>query len=119
MHVSQAPVDRAVDDGAETVAAPQVSPLAAPMIVARPIALVIHRYVGLFLTLFLVVAGLTGSLLAFYPELDQAINSAQLRATSPTPDATFLDAYELQRRLQAQLGAALPLHSLSFEREAG
>lgn len=35
---------------------------------------VIHRCVGLAMTVFLIVVGLTGSLLAFYPELERLIN---------------------------------------------
>lgn len=34
----------------------------------------VHRYTGLAMTVFLVVVGLTGSLLAFYAELEHAIN---------------------------------------------
>lgn len=31
-----------------------------------------HRYAGLAMTVFLVIVGLTGSLLAFYAELEQS-----------------------------------------------
>lgn len=41
--------------------------------VIRRIFVVLHRYVGLAITLFLIVVGLTGSLLAFQPELNQLI----------------------------------------------
>lgn len=34
----------------------------------------LHRYTGLAMTIFLIIIGLTGSLLAFLPELDGAIN---------------------------------------------
>ena len=34
----------------------------------------LHRYVGLAMTIFLVMVGLTGSLLAFLPELEKVIN---------------------------------------------
>jgi uncharacterized iron-regulated membrane protein len=40
----------------------------------RPFWGLLHRYVGLAMTLFLIVVGLTGCLLAFYAELDEAIN---------------------------------------------
>lgn len=40
----------------------------------RPFWVLVHRYTGLGMTFFLVVVGLTGSLLAFYKELDGAIN---------------------------------------------
>lgn len=41
----------------------------------------VHRYSGLAMTVFLVVVGLTGSLLAFYAELEHAINP-QFQVTS-------------------------------------
>lgn len=40
----------------------------------RPVWVFIHRYTGLAMTAFLVVVGLTGSLLAFYTELEHAVN---------------------------------------------
>jgi uncharacterized iron-regulated membrane protein len=40
----------------------------------RPVWVKIHRYAGLAMTVFLVVVGLTGSLLAFYAELEHAVN---------------------------------------------
>lgn len=40
----------------------------------RPVWVKVHRYTGLAMTVFLVVVGLTGSLLAFYAELEHAIN---------------------------------------------
>jgi uncharacterized iron-regulated membrane protein len=39
----------------------------------RKAALLLHRYVGLAVAVFLLVAGLTGSVLAFYHELDVAL----------------------------------------------
>lgn len=40
----------------------------------RPFWVLVHRYAGLTMTVFLIIVGLSGSLLAFYPELEQAIN---------------------------------------------
>ena len=40
----------------------------------RPFCVLLHRYAGLVMTFFLIIVGLTGSLLAFYRELEQAIN---------------------------------------------
>ncbi|BBL60551.1 PepSY-associated TM helix domain-containing protein [Methylomonas koyamae] len=42
----------------------------------RPFWVVVHRYAGLAMTVFLVIVGLTGSLLAFYHELDSWLNPA-------------------------------------------
>jgi uncharacterized iron-regulated membrane protein len=45
----------------------------------RPLFAKVHRYAGLGLALFLIVNGLTGALLAFYHELDQALNPGLFR----------------------------------------
>lgn len=41
---------------------------------ARQVALIAHRYVGLMMSVFLIVAGATGSIVAFYPQIDRFIN---------------------------------------------
>ena len=46
---------------------------------ARPFLTKVHRYVGLGMALFLIVSGLTGALLAFYHELDHALNPGLFR----------------------------------------
>lgn len=52
----------------------------------RPFWVLVHRYTGLAMTIFLVVVGLTGSLLAFYKELDSAFNPhLYVSATGRTP----------------------------------
>lgn len=40
----------------------------------RPFYVLMHRYVGLVMALFLLIAGVTGSFLAFYEELDTLVN---------------------------------------------
>ena len=40
----------------------------------RPVLVLLHRYVGLATALFLFLAGLTGSLLAFHHEIDEWLN---------------------------------------------
>lgn len=53
---------------------------------SRRFWVVIHRWAGLALALFLSIAGLTGSLLAFYDELDAWLNPALLTvAARPGP----------------------------------
>jgi uncharacterized iron-regulated membrane protein len=69
----------------------------------RSVSLVVHRYVGLVMTVFLVVAGLTGSLLAFYRELDGALSPSLLRVSPPALGARPLDPIELRERLEAAL----------------
>ncbi|MDB6060149.1 MAG: PepSY-associated helix domain protein [Verrucomicrobiaceae bacterium] len=40
----------------------------------RGVVVFLHRYMGLALALFLIIAGVTGTAIAFYKELDQALN---------------------------------------------
>ncbi len=48
----------------------------------------LHRYTGLVMTVFLILVGLTGSLLAFFPELDGAINP---QFVTPTQGVSTLE----------------------------
>ncbi|MET0389368.1 MAG: PepSY-associated TM helix domain-containing protein [Polyangiales bacterium] len=72
-------------------------------VTAKHIALLAHRYVGLLMTVFLFVAGITGSVIVFYHELDEALNPALYHAPPPTPGAPLLDPLVLRERLQAKL----------------
>ncbi|WP_269633189.1 PepSY-associated TM helix domain-containing protein [Pelomonas sp. BJYL3] len=58
----------------------------------------LHRWVGLVLAGFLLVAGLTGSLLAFYRPLDEAFAAALLKAPQPV-GAVALDPLVVRERL--------------------
>ncbi|MEI8208381.1 MAG: PepSY-associated TM helix domain-containing protein [Methylococcales bacterium] len=51
---------------------------------------ILHRWVGLLMAVFLILEGLTGSLLAFNQSLEKIINPA-LFASAPSPDAKPLD----------------------------
>jgi uncharacterized iron-regulated membrane protein len=53
----------------------------------RQVWVLVHRWVGLVLAGFLVVAGLTGALLAWYHELDATINARWTPVQPPTPGA--------------------------------
>jgi uncharacterized iron-regulated membrane protein len=57
----------------------------------------IHRYVGLTMALFLIVAGLTGSILAFYDELDDWLNPESSRGHTriSVHSKPLFDAFEL------------------------
>lgn len=68
----------------------------------RPYLVVVHRWVGLTLAGFLVLAGLTGALLVWYEELDAWVSPQLLRAAPPTPGAPLLDPLELRRKVQLQ-----------------
>jgi uncharacterized iron-regulated membrane protein len=85
----------------------------------RSAALWVHRYVGLLMTVFLVVAGVTGSLLAFYVELDEALNPNLYRVTPAAPGEPTLDPFEQREALQRQLPPGLWAHRVSFEAREG
>lgn len=72
-----------------------------------------HRLAGLTLAAFLMVAGLTGSLLVWNTELDTALNPNWLRTTSRNSSAQPMDALELRDVVQARhpqaLAARVPL----------
>lgn len=69
----------------------------------RHISLLVHRYVGLAMALFLVVAGLTGSMMAFYPQLDAMLNPELLAAKRPADGRPPLDPFVLREKLLSQL----------------
>ncbi len=63
----------------------------------RPFWVLAHRYVGLAMTAFLIIVGLTGSLLAFLPELDGAINPqwvTPVQAVAMREPLTFIENAE-------------------------
>ena len=68
----------------------------------RPTLVLLHRWAGLTLTGFLLLAGLTGSVLAWYEELDAWVSPQLLRAPPATPGAPLLDPLVLRQRVQAQ-----------------
>ncbi len=84
----------------------------------RPILAVLHRWVGLSMAGFLLMAGVTGSLLAWNDELDAFIRPDLFLATPPTPEAKMLDPFILRGLVQdaypTSLAAVVP-----FQREAG
>lgn len=53
----------------------------------RPTFLKLHRYAGLSLAAFLVISGLTGSLMAFYHELDAWLNPDLFHASTEAGEA--------------------------------
>jgi uncharacterized iron-regulated membrane protein len=60
----------------------------------------VHRYCGLYMALFLIVAGLTGSILAFYHELDGWLNPERSPEHNRlmVQDRPLLDPFELRER---------------------
>ena len=65
----------------------------------------IHRWAGLFIAVFLFIAGLTGAVISWDHELDEWLNPHLYDArTTGTP----LSPYELVRRVESRLGRAMP-----------
>lgn len=71
------------------------------------------------MAVFLTVAGLTGCLLAFYSELDAALNPELYRVQAHSPGAQLLDPLVLRDRIEAQLpeGRELPAAMLRLQPE--
>ncbi|MBY0579621.1 MAG: PepSY domain-containing protein [Burkholderiales bacterium] len=67
---------------------------------ARKFFVWLHRWVGLLMAAFLIIVGLTGSLLAFNTDMEKLINP-QLFAVKPTPDAKPLDMATLAEKAEA------------------
>ena len=70
-------------------------------------SILIHKWSGLFTAVFLIVAGVTGSLLAFENELEALVNPAQYVVQPRLDDrgrpATILDPFELRARAERAL----------------
>lgn len=73
----------------------------------RAVLLPVHRYVGLALALFLVLAGLTGSLLAWNDELEAAISPQLFRVAAPATQAARIEPVVLHALVQARYPEAL------------
>lgn len=89
----------------------------------RPALAALHRYAGLLMAGFLIVAGVTGSALAWKDELEAAMLPAVFRVAPPTPGAAPLDPLLLRESIaarfpQAQVSyaplSAPPGHSMVF-----
>jgi len=70
--------------------------------VDRQMFVVAHRWVGLVLACFLLLAGVTGALLVWNDALEEAISPALFRVTPPSADAVPMDPVDLVERVQAR-----------------
>ncbi len=77
------------------------------MVNPRGFWLRLHRYVGLLLAGFLVLTGLTGALLAWNAELDEALNPGLFRAVPPGADAAMWSPLALRDAVQQRFPQAL------------
>lgn len=71
----------------------------------RPAFVRLHRWIGLATALFLGLAGLTGSLLAFKDELEALINP-RLFVVEARPGAAAIDPFALRERVEARFPQA-------------
>lgn len=85
----------------------------------RRLALLAHRYVGLLMSVFLVVAGATGSVMAFYPQIDRFINPELLAVEPPYSGARVLDPFVVRERLINQLPSGQAVDGVILHRTAG
>jgi uncharacterized iron-regulated membrane protein len=68
----------------------------------RRVLVKVHRYVGLSIALFIVIIGATGSIIAFYDELERAVNT-HLRVVEPqNPEWTVSHLLAIREQLEAQ-----------------
>lgn len=79
----------------------------------RQVFVLLHRYVGLVMTLFLVVAGFTGIFIAFYDALEAWIRP-EVMLVDPVPNQPMLHPIALAELVQKQYPHAMirriPLH---------
>jgi uncharacterized iron-regulated membrane protein len=82
----------------------------------RTVAIVVHRWVGLVMAAFLFIAGVTGSVLAFYVDLDAALNPELRRTKAPVDGRPPLEPLDLHARIQKQQRPDVVLDTVVLER---
>ncbi|MBB3859378.1 putative iron-regulated membrane protein [Novosphingobium hassiacum] len=83
----------------------------------RDVAVKLHRYLGLLLAFFLVIIAATGSVIAFYDDLERALNP-RMRVVAPRAQpVTVDDALRIRERLEAE-DPHSHLFSLQFPQKA-
>ncbi|MFD0912415.1 PepSY-associated TM helix domain-containing protein [Methylophilus luteus] len=79
----------------------------------RQLFVIWHRYIGLVMTLFLLVAGVTGTMLAFYGELEALLHPHIMRIT-PASGQQLIDPIALAEQVEQRYPHAvlnrIPLH---------
>src|SRR5690606_16937591 len=69
----------------------------------RRVALLVHRYVGLGMVLFLVTAGLTGTIITFQEELDEWLNPELFHIAEAERHLPNLDPFDFRVQVERQL----------------
>lgn len=82
----------------------------------RALALWLHRVIGLSISVFLAFAGITGSLVAFYPQLDRLVNSELLEVRDRSSKTPALNPFEIRNRLISQLPPGTEVDSVVLHR---
>jgi len=85
---------------------------------SRGALLLLHRYIGLLLALFLALAGITGSLLAFNEELEAALSPELLRVQPPSPASARIDPVRLHAMVRERYPEAF-VQRMPLEYSAG
>lgn len=84
-------------------------------ILQRRVWVVVHRWAGLYLAAFVVVAGLTGSVLAFLDDMEDLLNPQNRVATTTAPE---LDPFTL-REIAMKLVTNATVNSVPLHRRQG
>lgn len=87
----------------ESTPAPQTAAPPRSRLTLRSFWVTVHRYTGLTIATFLLVAALTGSALVFHKELDALLNPVLLRVEPPGPDVRPMDPLALRERVLEQV----------------
>lgn len=69
----------------------------------RRVCLLLHRYLGLAMAAFLLLAAMTGAFLPYYHALDHLANPALHQPRPHAPDAVPLSPVALRNRLEASV----------------
>jgi uncharacterized iron-regulated membrane protein len=85
---------------------------------SRQLLLRLHRWAGLATGLFLVLAGLTGSLLAFEDQLEAWVNPTLFVAAPPTDSAQPLDPFALRELAQHAAPPQAHVDTVLLDRQA-
>jgi uncharacterized iron-regulated membrane protein len=84
---------------------------------ARPFWVIVHRWAGLTLALFLTIAGLTGAIIAFEEPLSYAIRPDLSGAVPPYSGVRPLDAVTIAERVERQTGGTISYLPLEVPRD--
>lgn len=88
------------------------------MPISRQLWVILHRWAGLTIAVFLTVAGVTGSILAFGEELEPLVAPKVFKAAPPSPGAALRDPFDLRDQVLARYPDAVITH-VPMQAQAG